>query len=102
MSLVNRDSLLRQVLHIVAEIEPPAGIELLSYKRNRRVSVTAGPGTYVTVRERGYEELDTTVEREELSRTLKAIIKREFPRSRKIRLQKLSDPEDLDRPRKKL
>ncbi len=58
------------------------------------------PGEQVIVRERGYEEREQTVPVSELPRLLKTIIKREFPRSRKVRIQKFFRPEELSRPRK--
>lgn len=102
MSLVNIDSVHRQVLQILSRTEPPAGIELMSYKRNRSVSVSVLSEQEVIVRERGYEELEFTISRNELPKILKTMIKREFPRSRKVRINKFSDPAELDCPRKTL
>ncbi len=102
MSLVNIDSLLKQVLRLVKKIDPPAGIELLSYKRNRSVSVAFFSSQEVKIRERGYVEQDLIIHSDELARTLKTLIKREFPRSRKVRIHKFADPEELDRHRNTL
>ncbi len=100
MSLVNIDSVRRQVLQMVAKLSPPEGVELLSYKRNRTVSVTCQGDDSFLVRERGYVEEEAEVSREELPRLLKVIIKREFPRSRKVRVYRYSDPDALHRQQK--
>lgn len=102
MSLVNIDSLQRQVLHILSRTEAPAGVELSSYKRNRSISIAVLSENKVTVREKGYVEQELNVDLKELSRLLKTMIKREFPRSRKVRVHKFSDPSELNRPRKTL
>lgn len=62
MALVNIATILADTLRALKKIEPPGGIEFLSYKRNRTI----------------------------------AMIKREFPRSKKIRLVKFSAPQELE------
>lgn len=98
MSLVNIDSLLRQVLQMVKKIDPPAGLEMLTYKRNRGIAVTVLAENLYQVREYGYTEQELVVGDGELAKILKPIIKREFPRSRKVRIHRFSDPSELDRP----
>ena len=44
----------------------------------------------------------TGLDASQLAKLLKTLIKREFPRSRKVRLHKFSDPGELDRQRKTL
>ena len=102
MSLVNIDSLQRQVLQMLAKIEAHAGIELSSYKRNRSISITVLPEEQFAVRENGYVEHELQVAGSDLSKVLKTLIKREFPRSRKIRLHKFTSPDELNRSRKTL
>lgn len=102
MSLVNIDSVRSQVLRLLNRIEPPGGVELLSYKRNRSVAIVCCHDGDYLVREKGYAEQELVVGREQLSRLLKIVIKREFPRSRKVRLFKFQDPAALDRPRRKI
>ena len=102
MSLVNIDSLRNHALRMLDRIEPPGGIELLSYKRNRSVAIICNQGGDYLVRERGYKEQEMTVDRQQLPRLLKTLVKREFPRSRKVRLHKFQDPAELDRPKQKI
>jgi len=84
------------------KMSPPQGIELLSYKRNRSIAVLLLDDTAVLVRERGYREAEQVLEKEELQRHLKALVKYEFPRSRKVRLCQIDRPEELEIVRKKL
>ena len=102
MSLVNIDSVRSQVLRLLKRIEPPGGIELLSYKRNRSVAIARLHDGGYLVLEKGYEEQKISLTRDQLGRVLKTMIKREFPRSRKVRLFKFQDPAELDRPRQKI
>ena len=102
MALVNIDSVIRSLLQKLEKLSPPQGIELLSYKRNRSVAVLLlGDNTFL-VRERGYREEEQVVEKERLQKCLKLLIKYEFPRSRKIRMYQVGNPQDLEKLRKKL
>jgi hypothetical protein len=103
MSLVNIGTVLAHALRLLDKTGPPGGIELLSYKRNRTVTIlhNGHSGMYY-FRERGYEEQDLTVTARELPRLLKSAIRREFPRSRKVRIFKITDPDQLDRDRQKI
>ena len=102
MSLVPINSVLRHTLQLLAKIDPPGGLELLSYKRNRTVAILVLENDLVQVRERGYVNQTITIPRAQLNRTLKSMIKKEFPRSRQVRVFKLSDPGQVDRDRKTL
>jgi hypothetical protein len=102
MALVNIDSVIRNLLQKLPKLSPPQGIELLSYKRNRSVAIMLlGDNTFL-VRQRGYREEELVVDRDELSNILKSLIKYEFPRSRKIRMYQIDNPQDLEKARKKL
>ena len=102
MALVNIASVTATAMRELKKMEAPGGIELLSYKRNRTIAIIKKNDVIVEIRERGYEELDFEVPVAKLGKELKALIKREFPRSRKVRLFKFSDPEELARPHQKI
>jgi hypothetical protein len=102
MALVNIDSVIRILMQKLEKMSPPQGIELLSYKRNRSIAVLLLDDTAVLVRERGYREAEQVLEKEGLQRHLKALVKYEFPRSRKVRLYQIDRPEELESVRKKL
>lgn len=102
MALVNVDTVLADTQRLLKKIAPPGGIELLSYKRNRRIAIIKKEAILVEVREDGYVQQVVELSPEQLVRELKTMIKREFPRSRKVRMIKFSNPEDLERERQKI
>jgi hypothetical protein len=102
MALVNIDSVIRNLLQKLEKLSPPQGIELLSYKRNRSISVLVRGDNTFLVRERGYREEEQVVAKEDLQKQLKLLIKYEFPRSRKIRMYQIDTPMELEKVRKKL
>lgn len=102
MALVNIDSVLRHVLQKLEKLSPPQGIELLSYKRNRSIAVLLLEDQSFLVRERGYREEEQVLDKAGLAKHLRALIKYEFPRSRKVRLCQIENPGELGKDRKKL
>ena len=99
---MNKDSAINKVLTALKKSPSGCGVELLSYKRNRGIAIVREDGGQFWVRERGYEEQELIVGMEELGRVLKTMVKREFPRSRKLRVYQIRSPEDLAKVRKKL
>ena len=102
MALVNKESALQKVVNALKKSPCYQGVEILSYKRNRGISIIKESEDLYWVRERGYEELESRVTHSDLPRILKSMMKREFPRSRKLRVYQLSSPEDAGIERKKL
>ena len=102
MALVNIDTILNKVTTTLAKLAPDQGLTILSYKRDRGVDIMKGEGDRVWVRERGYAEHEFDLSLAELPKLMKSICKREFPRSRKVRLYQLASPAELDREHKKL
>lgn len=102
MALVNIDSVLRHVLQKLEKLSPLRGIELLSYKRNRSIAVLLLADQSFLVRERGYREEEQVLDKAGLAKHLRALIKYEFPRSRKVRLYQIENPGELGKDRKKL
>ncbi len=67
----------------------PAGhcLEIRTYKRNRRVLFRRGEQEHWSVLQDGFEkELFEDVDRDKLPRLLRSLLRKEFPRSNKIRL----------------
>ena len=102
MALINIASIITTTGRELKKVEPPGGIELLSYKRNRTIAIIKKDEATVEIRERGYLEQNMEIPLEKLSKELKILIKREFPRSRKVRLFKFNDPEELSRTHQKI
>ncbi|ADH86628.1 conserved hypothetical protein [Desulfurivibrio alkaliphilus AHT 2] len=102
MALISIDNIGKQVRQRLNKMTPPAGLEILTYKRNRGLAVFKQEDGTLQVREWGYEENAFTTTMDELPRLLKVIAKREFPRSRKVRFYQLESPEEAGREMKKL
>ena len=102
MALINIASIITTTRRELKKVEPPGGIELLSYKRNRTIAIIKKDEATVEIRERGYLEQNMEIPLEKVSKELKILIKREFPRSRKVRLFKFNDPEELSRTHQKI
>ena len=102
MALINIQSAIKRVQQIVRKLEPPQGVEILTYKRNRGITIIKIDEENLSVQERGYEENSYQVSMGELAKLLKSIAKREFPRSRKVRVYQLDSPYCLGIKRKQI
>ena len=102
MALINIQSAIKRVQQIVRKLEPPQGVEILTYKRNRGITIIKIDEENLSVQERGYEENSYQVGMGELTKLLKSIAKREFPRSRKVRVYQLDSPYCLGIKRKQI
>ena len=102
MALINIQSAIKRVQQIVRRLDPPQGVEILTYKRNRGVTIIKIDDETLSVQERGYAENNFQVSVDELAKLLKTIVKREFPRSRKVRVYQLDSPYCLGIKRKQI
>ncbi len=102
MALINIQSAIKRVQQIIRKLEPPQGVEILTYKRNRGITIIKIDEDTVSIQERGYEEQTLLVQIKDLAKQLKSIAKREFPRSRKVRVYQLDSPYCLGIKRKQL
>ncbi len=102
MALVNIDNIVKSAVRIASDLPPAAGVELMSYKRNRTISITVLDNLMYKIIEKGYLEQESTVSFDQLAKTLKKAVKKEFPRSRKVRIFKYTNPAQLDRHHQKI
>ena len=102
MALVNLGSALRKTVNSLRKCNPGQGLEILSYKRNRGVTIIRSCAGGYRMIERGYIDQDMEVSERQIARQLKSAMKREFPRSRKVRIYCLKDAGQAGLERKKL
>lgn len=102
MALINIKTAIKRVQQVIRKIDPPQGVEILTYKRNRGISIIKLDDDNLSVQERGYEEKTFQTTSADLAKLLKSIAKREFPRSRKVRVYQLDSPYCLEQKRKKI
>ncbi|MFW6324868.1 MAG: hypothetical protein ACOC0U_07375 [Desulfovibrionales bacterium] len=92
--MIDKSSALKTIRHKAADLEIGHAIDLRTYKRNRSVVIIRrGPDTF-QLEERGYEANTFEVSSKGLVKILKILLKREFPRSNKIRLYQLGRYEE--------
>lgn len=68
---------------------------MFSYKRNRKVIITRLTQKTCLIHEDGYKKKTREIATATLKKELRSIIKREFPRSRKVRLYRFNHENDL-------
>ncbi len=102
MALINIDSALTDTIRFLKSAPVGGGIEMMSYKRNRTIAVIVLDNDCYLVRERGYIEEEQNLQAAHLQKHLKKRMKYEFPRSRKIRLFKFTNENELDRVHQKI
>lgn len=102
MALVNIENGLREALRHLETCKPGQGVEVMSYKRNRTVSLIAAKKDHVQIIENGYKKNELLMHQDKTPKYLRKVFKREFPRSRKVRLFKFIDPSELDRHHQKI
>lgn len=102
MALLNIQSAIKQVRQIIDKLDPPQGLEILTYKRNRGITIIKIDDDTLSIQERGYEDNTFQVSMDGLTKQLKSIAKREFPRSRKVRVYQLDSPYCLGVKRKQI
>jgi len=95
MALVSLDSARAQTVRYLKKLSPSQGIALLTYKRDRGLVILCLDDHAYEVREFGFINEKSVVTQERIGRLLKTVIKREFPRSHKVRLLKLASVDEL-------
>ncbi len=77
------------VMRRMKKASPGSGIMLLTYKKDRHVAITLTDSGRLMVEEHGFEEQKFEIEQKALKKTLKTLLKREFPRSRKVHIKSI-------------
>ena len=77
----------QEVLRCLRKMETGDSLELLTWKKDRSLLLVKQSGEKVVVVERGFVEEEYQIEFNKLKKLLKSLLKREFPRSHKIRIK---------------
>lgn len=78
---------LPELLTRLKKLEPGNTLEMLTFKRDRGARITKHAADRFTVEEFGFAQSELETNQKSLKKVLKTILKREFPRSNKIRVQ---------------
>jgi hypothetical protein len=93
MAMIDKAAALGVVLGKIKAMEQGHGLELLTYKRDRAVIIRrSGPEAFCVI-QNGFEQARYKESAKGLRPLLKRLLKKEFPRSNKVRLRALS-PDD--------
>ena len=85
--MLDKATAVQEVLRCLRKMETGDSLELLTWKKDRSLLLVKQSGEKVVVVERGFVEEEYQVEFNKLKKLLKSLLKREFPRSHKIRIK---------------
>ncbi|WP_415719651.1 hypothetical protein [Maridesulfovibrio sp.] len=92
--MIDKASALETVLLKLKKVPVGLGLDMRTYKRDRSVLILrTGEDTYVVI-EDGFEQARFDENSKSLKKVLKRLLKKEFPRSNKIRVYEV-DGKDL-------
>lgn len=101
--MIDKEKIIDTVLKKLKKLPKGHYLDLRTYKRNRSVIIVKLDSDDLLVIENGYDFERFQVKTEALKKRLKTLLRKEFPRSRKIRLYvmgRFSEDESLNTKRK--
>ena len=94
--MIDKDKVLDTVLERLKGLPDGHYLDLRTYKRNRSVMIVKQGSDHLLVIQNGYERNRYRIKTGKLSRLMKTLLKKEFPRSNKIRLYTLGPFEESE------
>ncbi len=93
----DKTTIIPAVMERLGKLQTGQCLDMRTFKRNRSVAIICTGNDTFTVIERGFhEEVWEGQSAEKIKRLLKTLLKREFPRSNKIRLYTLDSFQEAD------
>jgi hypothetical protein len=92
---VDKGRILHETLLRLTKLAVGESLILQPFKKDRTVCLVVLGGT-VRILERGFVTNDYVVEEKKIKKELKVLCRREFPRSKKVRLKRLGQQETID------
>ncbi|RUM40112.1 MAG: hypothetical protein DSY70_04405 [Desulfobulbus sp.] len=83
--MMDKASAVPVILRRVEKMVPGDSLYLLTWKKDRKLILEKQSADTILVRERGFCQQDFIITHDKLKKLLKILLKREFPRSKKIR-----------------
>jgi hypothetical protein len=84
--MIDKDKIIETVIEKLQKIPVDHYLELRTYKRNRSLVIVKKSEDDFLIIEDGYLHERYHLKSDKLKKTLKALLKKEFPRSHKVRL----------------
>ncbi|RUM33523.1 MAG: hypothetical protein DSY50_08120 [Desulfobulbus sp.] len=83
--MLDKSTAAQEILRRYRTMECGDTLQLLTWKRDRSLLITKQQNDEILIQERGFKTEDFLVSFGKLKKILKVLLKREFPRSHKIR-----------------
>lgn len=90
-AMIDKATAIETVLERLKKLPMNHAIDLRTYKRNRSVIIKRTEDDEFLIIQNGYEQARYTEPFKKLRKLMKALLKKEFPRSTKIRLYNLGE-----------
>lgn len=84
--MIDKTALLPTILERLQTLPPDHYLDIRSYKRNRSILIVKRGENDFDVLENGFEQAAFQESQASIRKLLKVLLKKEFPRSRKVRL----------------
>lgn len=99
--MIDKVTAIENVLTRMTKMPLGSAIDLRTYKRNRSVLIRRVGEDDYEVEQNGYEQNSFAVDGSKMKKLLKTLLKKEFPRSTKIRLYNLDAAEAMEHKQRK-
>ncbi|MCG8336720.1 MAG: hypothetical protein MJE63_19610 [Proteobacteria bacterium] len=84
--MIDKDKIIETVLERLKKLPVGHYLDVRTYKRNRYVMIVRQDQENLLVIQNGYESNRFQIKNKELKKLMKTLLKKEFPRSNKVRL----------------
>jgi len=84
--MIDKAGAIPTILTKLKKLPIGCGIDLRTFKRDRSIIIMREAGDSFSVKENGFEQAAFTADLKGMRKLLKTLLKREFPRSNKIRV----------------
>lgn len=89
--MIDKTKIIPTVITKVTQLPLNHYIDLRTYKRNRSVIIIKKEEDLFHIIENGYNQEEMEVNLDKLPKTLKGLLKKEFPRSNKVRVYNMGE-----------
>lgn len=88
--MIDKPRIIDTVIEKLKRLPKGSGLDLRTFKRDRSVIIIKKSETELRILQNGFDQHAFSVKQDKLKKQLKTLLKKEFPRSNKIRLQVLN------------
>ncbi|MCB2184029.1 MAG: hypothetical protein KQH63_18540 [Desulfobulbaceae bacterium] len=84
--MIDKSAVIPFVVQKIKSLPLESSLHLLTYKRDRSIHITRMGDDVLQVQENGFETATFTLKTDKIRKLLKTLLKKEFPRSNKVRI----------------